>query len=510
MFFGAVVALAPTSSMPLGAASQPLTRAELLRRVDRKTLAQKHHIDLSRLDQLDLRILLSIDSVEIAQSVGFLSVTYTLTNLTLQPAGGTTTGRFQGRSLVNLDGSTPVATSLAPGQSRSGSLRTSSPLLAGVHELTLLYRDMVTCHQKPGPRGVPIEVCVAGVTADASASVTVNSPAPTDSDGDGISDALESLLLARFRPFYRFSRDGGEEEYRPADAEWYIRHSELHDHQSETDPPKVKKEELSNNPALILSGSQAGHYLNIDNAFRAGDGDWNRIAAEATGLYGRVSPLNLNSPKPHEVADPAQINAYKIEYWQFFAFDQVPGQSCTAGVGDTHEGDWEGIQLVIAAGADLKILRVRHNVHSTDVVFDLANASGPSISLGGGFVEYRGPGVGDPSFDLWLNKSSDTRNSSRVRFFCNEDGCTHPVAYIEYGGHAFWPTEFWTWPVMPKHGGDSSHAYLVTPPTNLGEFGRPNPQCSACALVLGFEGHWGACGNDPPRGPRHQGSWSVP
>jgi DSBA-like thioredoxin domain len=65
--------------------AQPLTRAELLRRIDRKFVAAKHRIDPRVLATRELGILLSIDAVEPASphDGDQLVVRYVLTNFTL-------------------------------------------------------------------------------------------------------------------------------------------------------------------------------------------------------------------------------------------------------------------------------------------------------------------------------------------------------------------------------------------------------------------------------------------
>src|SRR3954454_2009624 len=80
-----------------------------------------------------------------------------------------------------------------------------------------------------------------------------------DRDRDGLADATETALLSRFRPFYRFStHDGEDEDWHPADASWFVAHSDLQDHHSETDTPLIDKSKLSTNQALILTASSKG------------------------------------------------------------------------------------------------------------------------------------------------------------------------------------------------------------------------------------------------------------
>jgi hypothetical protein len=422
-----------------------------------------------------------------------------------------------GDTLVALNGTAPLTVDLAPGKSISSLLKTTLPLRSGAQTLSLIYRDGVACHNVPGPLGKPVSVCVPKVSAEATADVAVAvNPARIDRDNDLIPDAVEQELLARFRPYYRFSKYfNTDEDNRPADAGWFVAHSQLQDHHSETDAPLYAEPQLAADPSLLLKATSIGpsailahpggtdYHLNINNNFRSGESDWTRIMSEATGLYGHVAPLRSNAG--------SEITAYKIEYWQFYAFNPVPGQvecwivSGPAKGSDAHEGDWEGVELVV--GVDKRtIYRVRHNIHSTDVVFELTAQPGPPV---GGFAELRGTGV-QGSLDLFVNRDSEARHSARVQFFCNADGCTHPVAFIEHGGHASWPTEDWFWPGVLNHDGNSSHQYLVATPVNLGEVSQPNPDCPTCALVVGFNGHWGACGADPPSGPPLKGSWGKP
>src|SRR4051812_38507790 len=53
--------------------------------------------------------------------------------------------------------------------------------------------------------------------AEADAPIDITNAATVDADQDGIPDATEEVLLRRYRPFYRFSQDGGDDEsFRPA------------------------------------------------------------------------------------------------------------------------------------------------------------------------------------------------------------------------------------------------------------------------------------------------------
>jgi len=499
-----------------------ITKEELLRRVDRSVLEQKHHVNLRALDSVFLGILISVDEVSPAAPTDsdLVTVRYTVTNFTLQQGDGIVAGRAQGHDLVAADGTPPRNLDLAPGTSVTGLLRVSAPLQEGHRTILLSYRDRESCQMRPGPKGRPIEVCIAGVTANTSAEIdVVRDLTKVDSDNDGVTDLIETQLLRRFRPFYRFSKNNGSEESnRPADALWFVQRSDLYDHQTETDNhPVFSKATLATTPSLVLEASTIGaatvdarsqrteYYLNLSNEFRSGEPDWERIKAEATGLYGHVTRLREDSTKPE------MTTGYKIEYWQFYAFDPVPGQiDCYRG-SDSHEGDWEGVELVVEEDLTT-IRRVRHLVHSADVVFDLSE--GTRVDIGGNMIEFQGKGALRPYtgyIDLNVKGPAGIgwAQNNLVRFYCDVEGCTHPVVHIEHGGHASWPTEHWDWPDVASHAGDFQ-AYLVATPPNLGEIGRPNRDCPSCVLAIEFNGHWGACGGDPPQGPSLHWSWGTP
>lgn len=499
-----------------------VARAEMLARVDRRILAERHKLDPKLLSTFTQQVLLSIDAVSPAspKEGDQLTVQYTLTNLTLEVAGGAVTGSFQSKALTGANGAKPGNVNLAPGQSVSGTLRAPGAAITGQATMKLAYRDKETCRRMPGPvPGTTRDVCTAKWTASASSDVTViRDVAKIDDDADGIPDIVEQTLLARFRPYYRFSKSvvGTKEPYHPADVVTVVRGSDLYDYKTEAGSnPVVSKTALSGTPLLVLSATSKGpsnvalsphksdYYLNIANVLHGGEPDWTRIQNEATGLYGHVAPLRDNTN--------GKVTGYKIEYWQFYAFN--PAQSeidCTIATAIAHEGDWEGVELVIEP--DLKTVRsVRHHVHDKDVVFELT--LGKPVDIGNGFLEYQGTGPNRPHaalIDLIADGPAGIgwAQNNLVRFFCNVDGCTHPVVYIEHGGHASWPTEHWVYSGTPLHRGDE-RSFLVATPSNLGEIGHPMPGCVGCQLVLGYNGRWGACG-DPPEGPPLKGSWGKP
>jgi len=329
-----------------------------------------------------------------------------------------------------------------------------------------------------------------------------------DLDHDQVDDGTEDQILARFRPFYKFSNDGGDEKRRPADPLWYIKHSDFYS--SDEDHPKFTVAQLTQNPGLILQPeernqpssdmrihpSNTKHFINVDNQFRNGETNWSIVESNAVGLFGHVTRL-FQDP-----SNSAQITAYKVEYWQFYAYNDAG-----AGPAGEHEGDWEGVELVVEPD-QRTISQITHHIHSTQVTFQIAQ--GRRHQLDANFIEYEGTANGRPYrgyIDLNIAGPAgiDRAQNNLIRFYCENGECTHPVAYIENGGHASWPTQYWSWPFVNNHNG-SSHSYLTKTPPNLGEIGYPLSQSPASDFILHFNGHWGG-GDNAPTGPPLKWSW---
>jgi hypothetical protein len=325
-------------------------------------------------------------------------------------------------------------------------------------------------------------------------------PPPSDFDVDGVSDAAEDQLLATFRPYYRFSLDGGADQYHPTDALWYLRNSSLVDADETGDAVLVTQPRLASDPSLALKVNdptfgpsdvrslpkKMPYQLDPLTPVLTGEPDWQKVRNEAVGLYGHVTPLR-------DPPQSGQITGYKIEYWQFYGFNDAPTRDYR------HEGDWESVQLIVEANGTT-VRRVIHEAHGEPIGFDIAGAK--RVDLGGGFVEYQGSNYGTL---FWGPSGSGRAQNNLVRLYCTDGVCTHPVVYIEHSGHATWPSAQWGWVGARKHGGDGD-AYLVATPPNLGEIDHANPKLPAADLILHYNGHWGEQ-NDGPEGPSLHGSW---
>lgn len=381
-----------------------------------------------------------------------------------------------------------------------------------------------------------------------------------DNDADGMPDSLETLLLARFTPYLRFSLDGGEEQYRPMDALNYVRWSELQTRGDEGQGVIVPNGTLYPNPAAVLGqGSdilavkqfRSDRFLNPLADVPQRGGNWARhgyawadvLLQRNVGLYGHVVPFQATRPQTdflqcfksrtpiHNNRDfvlcdidlnPNAIKTYyKVEYWQFFGYNGVDKPS---EIGD-HEGDWTTVQVIVDS-TTLEPVQVYHFAHGYRFGFDLQPGRLRSTAdrEGGAVKEYHGQAWlrsvdftwHETSDDRVLNDHSALNSQNNVLRMMRDPSTgkyTHPVVYVEHGGHEFWPTEGWTYQDSPNHNGkDTAHSYLTAPPPNLGEVEAPLAEVAEANIVLRYNGRWGAFSrkNDPPQGPALHNGWTWP
>jgi hypothetical protein len=416
----------------------------------------------------------------------------------------------------------------------------TGPLVAGAHTIMLRFNRFMGLKQTPAVRGeLPGIVPVYETIATASRDITVVGPA-IDSDGDGIEDRVEDVLLERFRPYFKFSKQNGhDDDNRPTDVLWYLERSELLTTGDEDASPVIDNSVFRNRPAAVVfkegnsswfttygpsdltaHGVRSEYRVNPleklpwasgDNLGRRGP-EWPTVVAKKNiGLYGHVVPIRLSGPKAYDryhVPSPQDSGDlyYKIEYWQFFGFNDDD-----IGMAGCHEGDWITVQLLYNPRSDA-IETVWHYEHGKiETTFNINGSSGPfDVSLPGStehFVEYKGRNYGDYG-DIGAIKDNYSDNTL---LFCQDpvtQKFTHPVAYIEWGAHEPWPTRAGFYPGVPNHDGNS-YSYLVATPPNVGEVGKPSNAPGAIE-VLHYNGHWGALGDGPPGPPLHwQWTWPL-
>ena len=223
--------------------------------------------------------------------------------------------------------------------------------------------------------------------------------------------------MKRFRPYFLFSHDGHDENYAPADARLYIQRSELRDSGDEDGgKTTIAQASLAANPDGILFTASEPKFspdvtastedlpsfyhinpiehvpgLTKDNPGRHGN-DWAEVLVNRhVGLYGHVVPFMAPGPYARDGIDaygvcpngttalptPPPRQLYKIEYWQFFGYNEAEH----AYIGN-HEGDWTSVQVIYDPQSDVAT-SVSHFAHGLQFRFDItpeANASATPLA----------------------------------------------------------------------------------------------------------------------------------
>ncbi|MFD2935487.1 hypothetical protein [Spirosoma flavum] len=255
--------------------------------------------------------------------------------------------------------------------------------------------------------------------------VILNKPAPApaivDRDQDGIDDNLEHQLLDRFRPFFLFSNDGGDENFRPADALWYLNQSVLITSGDEDDSLIVTRDKLAAGILAVngkcgssdimqrikLTNYHINPQANVNgenNPGRHGNA-WDLVLNNRNvGLYGHVTLVMLTDPFGYDFnhaygGDASGIPYYKIEFWQFFGYNSA---NKPFDIGD-HEGDWTSVQLIYDPRSK-QIVSVFHFAHGMLFRFDMTTQNQAKIvaaNVTAGLLrEYQGVNYSMASLDL--------------------------------------------------------------------------------------------------------------
>ncbi|HTR53231.1 MAG TPA: hypothetical protein VMJ10_21195 [Kofleriaceae bacterium] len=325
--------------------------------------------------------------------------------------------------------------------------------------------------------------------------------AKADRDGDGIPDATEELLLRRYRPFYRFSQaNGAEETYRPADPVAELENAQLRisypDADGTSDPiagcgragdahlePPDQLYTCAPDASFAVAHAKTDYSLNLDNTRYHGV-DFSEAEANATGLYGHVAPTTIDG---HD--------AYKIEYWQFFAFNNQDITILGLGSFGDHEGDWTSVQLWFDR-IEHRIVRVRYLIHGKQALFDVApndpSCSECTIAMKGAAYDPDPPNFFD---------DEHAYSNNQAQFYIDAHKFKHPVVYIERGAHEFWPgpwghasihVSFFNFALNP-HNGDGPDYLVPAVPGRLFNMGEvAHPLTHDAAIILPFDGFWGS------------------
>lgn len=392
-------------------------------------------------------------------------------------------------------------------------------------------------------------------TPNAAQATTVNSTAATiepasnnpytDTDLDGIDDNVENQLLGRFSPYYKFSHSRGSQDlYRPTDIMYYLRCSELNTSGEESGNNTIlQNRQLAASPGEIFLGSNSNkpfgspmitqqyhktsYHLNplerVEGIAESQPGRHGNSWAEVLsikniGLYGHVVPIKLAKPRDYDrkrvlTGNDEGTLYYKIEYWQFFGFNETGA----AGI-ENHEGDWTTVQLLYNPATD-KPEAVFHYAHGkiefrffldeTATATELVTP--PQKQPIEWYKEYRGSNYGKYG-DIVSLKENFSYNTLRMLRDPLTREFSHPFVYIEWGAHEFWPTESGFFPFVPTHNGEG-YSLLTSTPLNVGEVEYPGTlpvnRGIEAMIVTRFNGYWGSLGGPPP-GPSLHYQWTWP
>jgi hypothetical protein len=306
-------------------------------------------------------------------------------------------------------------------------------------------------------------------------------------------------------------------------------------------------------------------YLSPTQATESGT-DWGTVMTPPNhvGMYGHVilqSVANVtdnialtNSESSNVLQDelasryncagnPANCTAQiiKIEFWQFFGYShdfQNPAEPITDLAGPAtdailadildHSGDWCTVQLYVDASwafsnqPDKAILSVYHYAHGLQFGFDMSRVQVPLPSptnfQGYSIQKLLGPSNNGQPVKMNV-KAGETdagvqAAQNNIVQLAQDPGSKlyiHPVVYVEWGGHEFFPTSDWDYTLASAHNGAGKYHYIAAGVPNIGEIGQANPPTHQAQLVTSFAGYWGFYGpgsqNGPPQGPSLHKQW---
>jgi hypothetical protein len=262
----------------------------------------------------------------------------------------------------------------------------------------------------------------------------------------------------------------------------------------------------------------------------------------------------------HQQQQPCAARVVKLEYWQLYGYSADYNGNSISESEANHQGDWCGVQVYIDANwsqssrPDRAILWVVHYLHGKQVGFNMAMANPieipvkvPARAAGDIRPTYSAQEVQGPNYGLSVEISVKIKGSWEPPGGPNLDqqlfqaqknvlrlategpinvgpagvslsghfeppkinlSYRHPVVYVEWGGHEFWPTDAWTIYAASKHDGTGKYSYFGDSPVDI--TASPNiavpptvPAQADVALVTLFSGYWGApqSDNGPPVGP---------
>ncbi|MEU4196398.1 hypothetical protein AB0E69_31140 [Kribbella sp. NPDC026611] len=274
----------------------------------------------------------------------------------------------------------------------------------------------------------------------------------------GPDDTAAEQLADRYAPVVRMQQSTSPcrgEQFRPTAVEGVLDSQEVALRGPWRPPDLIKTEPTAKDLGL----GYPGHFLDFP-------GDPLRPGCDYADWSARIDANHPATVYAHVATDPAYPGELSLEYWFFYVFNDY---------NNTHEGDWESIQLVFDVATPEAALTT--------------NPTAVGYSQHGGAERAR---WGDAKLEL--------------------AGGTHPVVYPAAGSHA------------NKYG---QRLYLGRGSEGLGCDDTTRPQAGITPKVayvpmadyvqeypwLAFQGRWGERQRsffDGPTGPNMKASWTAP
>ncbi|MBX3233323.1 MAG: hypothetical protein KIT84_33550 [Labilithrix sp.] len=325
---------------------------------------------------------------------------------------------------------------------------------------------------------------------------------PADLDQDGIPDALEEQLIRRYRPYYELTKEGNKTEaHLPSDAIAEIETSQLKEMKGDDDVSaplagcgNARDKHLVPAQSLLTCKPETSYTrnkkitkycLNHADARRAGV-SVAEAKAKATGLYGHVSNDLVNGRA-----------TYKIEYWQYWAFNDQDITVLGLGSFGDHEGDWTGVEVWVDRETKA-VAKLGYMIHGIEVFFTVP--AGTKAACTSCFTSVKGAKYNPSVGSIFDDRERPKFDDNQAEFWIDAQGFEHVKLYIERGGHEGWPgtwgkAEHKAGPITIKLNAHSGGGvgWLVADVKdrafNLGEVAHP--LTTAARVIIDFNGHWG-------------------
>jgi len=301
--------------------------------------------------------------------------------------------------------------------------------------------------------------------------------------------ALEQQALAqRFRPYFKTSlEDGQAEPVRPCNWQWFVSRCHL----KKDDEIVLTDQQLAANPKRLIEPSDAdirkspltspGYILELSNfAYSSGE-PWDRVIHEGHGIYAHVEEIDQN--------------LVNIEYSVLWPYNQT-----TTILGGDHYGDLTTMTVIYDRGCDM-LVRVSYVTHGA--VIQTFRITHPSriqfVALKG--LDVNGNQTTVEAAQLGISDADQRQEGPFWHSPCDlptvylakdpvSSRYEHPVVYVEWGAHEFWPAPCGSATTAPKHDGDGL-SFLPDVVQVLGTLDAPEPD------HLPFIYYNGKLGDDP-------------